>query len=1481
MDNFQGIIIFYNTHYKEIPFDGNIKLTAEFEFQNLSGVFNELICEKDKVIFSLNEGKINGSNSECELEYYKKYEFRNSSEAIYEFMIKDKNTSYYSIKDEDSIKISDKNKSDIQIHDDKCDVSIENGKLYIEDDEIFVNGTRVYGVYDLIEGDCILIHNIFITYCEKYLSIKGNKNQLAVSLEPIDDPSAKFKGFPNYKRSPRIIKYPPTEAINLLKPPSKIEKKKGQLAKIIIPPLVMVILTIAICFIMPRGIYIIISICGTVMSGIMSITTYINDKKENARKSKLRKEVYTKYLLATRKKINNFKNEQIESYKYHYPNIEKLSKFIEVYDSRIYERNSNDDDFINISIGKAKMKSSYSIKFDRESIELEEDVLVTEAKKVVELYSEIENMPVIVDLKKTHLGIVGEKKYIHEQLNLIVSQLAFFQSYHDIEIIMIHDEKYTKNFEWTRWYPHLKVKSINVTGLVYSERIRDQVLGNILKILKDRKLKVEESKKDTRFKPHYIFIIDEPTLIINHSIMEYLQKDNENLGFSMIYTTELKANLPENIKSIFMIDNYADGKLVLDEGTLVNKKLTLQHIENVNLENMSRRLSCINHIQGISTQIPDSISFLELYNVKKVEELNILKRWQENDSYKTLSVPLGVRGKGDIVDLNLHEKAHGPHGLVAGTTGSGKSEIIQSYILSLAVCFHPYEVGFLLIDYKGGGMASLFKDLPHLLGTITNLDGSESTRAMASIKSELSRRQRIFNEYGVNHVNQYNKLFKNGEAREPMPHLFIISDEFAELKKEQPEFMAELVSAARIGRSLGIHLILATQKPTGVVDDQIWSNSKFKLALKVQNEADSNEILKTADAANITLPGRAYLQVGNNEIYELFQSAWSGATYNDESQGEKIDNRVYLINDLGQGQLLNKDLSEDSERVELETTELDAVVELVKVTFDVLNIETVSKPWLPSLKFNIVSPHIELSKVEDVNNIDILDTEVALGIVDIPEEQSQREYLINFVEAGNLAIFGVGGFGKSTSIMTIALSLAIKNSPNLLKYYVLDFGNSSLIMLKELPQCADYIKFDDEVKLKKLVKILTDEMSYRKLELGKSNTANFKTYNMVSNKKLQAIIIIVDNYDVVKELDPELEEFFLKLSRDGTSLGIYMIISATRSNVIKYAVMNNFKNKIVHFLLDETDVNTLIGRGKYKLPEKPGRAMVKMANPNIMQVYTSAESEDEVEYTKKVSEITERIKNLYTGDELEGIKMLPESLNPIELLSYSKKKANNLIPIALDIENVRVNYLTLGMGIFLILGGPQSGKTNMMKTILETSENIETIYIFDSKNTELYSYKNNENVRYVESEEDIKDYIESIESAVETRRLLFEGSRNKNDNLSPKEFYGTLPQVVILIDDCDYYIEKTKSGTTSRVANLIEKSLNVGISIIGTTNLTKLKGFDIVTKKFREAISGIILGNPNEQNMINTPRVRINKVPYDNGFIFNKGELIQVKIPKA
>ncbi len=284
------------------------------------------------------------------------------------------------------------------------------------------------------------------------------------------------------------------------------------------------------------------------------------------------------------------------------------------------------------------------------------------------------------------------------------------------------------------------------------------------------------------------------------------------------------------------------------------------------------------------------------------------------------------------------------------------------------------------------------KNLPHLLGTITNLDGAQSMRALASIKAELQKRQRLFGENDVNHINQYQKLYKEDLVSEPMPHLFLISDEFAELKSEQPEFMKELVSTARIGRSLGIHLILATQKPSGVVDDQIWSNSKFKLALKVQNTSDSNEILKTPDAAEITLPGRAYLQVGNNEIYELFQSAWSGADYVENKEDkEHLDATIYAINDLGQYEILSEDLSGlgSSKEVISVPSELDAVIDYIHDYAEINEIEALARPWLPPLPESVYLQDLHAIQFKEAWTKEKKPLKATIGLLDQPELQSQ------------------------------------------------------------------------------------------------------------------------------------------------------------------------------------------------------------------------------------------------------------------------------------------------------------------------------------------------------------------------------------------------------------------------------------------------------------------------------------------------------------
>ena len=268
--------------------------------------------------------------------------------------------------------------------------------------------------------------------------------------------------------------------------------------------------------------------------------------------------------------------------------------------------------------------------------------------------------------------------------------------------------------------------------------------------------------------------------------------------------------------------------------------------------------------------------------------------------------------------------------------------------------YSPEDAAFVLIDYKGGGMANVFEGLPHIAGMITNLSDAESgeldsgltRRACSSLKSEVRRRQAVFKEYGVNHIDAYSRLYREGRTNIPMPHLIIISDEFAELKKEQPDFIKELVSISRVGRSLGVHLILATQKPSGVVDDEIQGNSRFRICLRVQDKQDSTGMIMRPDAAFITEAGRAFLQIGNDEIFEEFQSGYSGGEYIPHDKVESAeDSEAAMIAMDGRPAVVHIRGKFDGDR----NSEITEMVRYISETSASNNIKCAKTLWLPPL----------------------------------------------------------------------------------------------------------------------------------------------------------------------------------------------------------------------------------------------------------------------------------------------------------------------------------------------------------------------------------------------------------------------------------------------------------------------------------------------------------------------------------------------------
>ena len=1308
----------------------------------------------------------------------------------------------------------------------------DDSKLYINYELSNDKWSRAY------IGDHVFINGIWFEVQSDGLKMMSHETMISDLIRLNQDtPDAQSDDYNDYHRSPRIIHREPTETIKIEKPPQPIQKNNTAIWRSIVPPLVMIALPVVIFLVRPIGVYIIMMIGMSIVTVIFGITTYFSEKKKYKAEVEKREKDYKKYLSDKSSDINNAIKDQRFSLNFHYPTLSEIKDIVENKAPRIYEKTSHHHDFLHYKLGIANIEKSFKVDYQEDEFVQRRDELFDDAKELYEFYQEVEKAPLINDLTHGPIAYIGARHLIIEELEKMTLQLATFHSYHDVEMLYVIREDERDTFNWARWLPHMTLSALNIRGFVYNQRTRDQILTSVYSMIKERIQTVREKSKSNEkivFTPHLVFVITDMSLIIDHVILEYVNQDLSEYGISLVFVEDVIESLPEHVETIIDIKSRTEGELIMKEEELVQLKFTPENIDGIDKEYIARRIANLNHIEHMKNAIPDSITFLQMYDVNEVHELDVVNRWQQNETYKTMAVPLGVRGKDDVLSLNLHEKAHGPHGLIAGTTGSGKSEIIQSYILSLAVNFHPHEVAFLLIDYKGGGMANLFKDLKHLVGTITNLDGDEAMRALTSIKAELRKRQRLFGEHDVNHINQYHKLFKEGIATEPMPHLYIISDEFAELKSEQPDFMKELVSTARIGRSLGIHLILATQKPSGVVDDQIWSNSKFKLALKVQDRQDSNEILKTPDAADITLPGRAYLQVGNNEIYELFQSAWSGATY--DIEGESLDNEdktIYMINDYGQLQPINKDLSglDDEEPTETQT-ELEAVIDHIEDITERLNIPDIKRPWLPPLSEMVYQSELIETDFNKLWTDQPKEVELTLGLKDVPEDQYQGPMTLKLKQAGHIALIGSPGYGRTNFLHNVIFDVARHYRPDQAHMYLFDFGTNGLMPVSDVPHVADYFTVDQEDKIAKAIKQIHQIIAERKKLLSQERVINIDQYNKETGKTVPNVFIIIDNYDTVKESPfvEDYEEMMAKVTREGLALGVYIILTGSRSSAVKSSIFTNIKTRIALYLFENNELTNIIGSYKKGVKDIKGRAAINDDNFTQFQIAQPFEVKEGQTYNSCIKDEIAQMNEHYVGEYPAHIPMMPEKVLREELeAKYDFEKIileDHKLPVGLDFEDVELVSLDVTKPSIL------SAKVPKDLEILNDKIFVELEKLKTSATTILIDAEMNMSNK--------KDMVKSYYSSVEELKFIKQGFVVEIEKRINGE-KATDDIKVVFINNIKAFINST--GITEKDIKLIlSDGPKVNVYVIISSMYNDIIGtYDRETKLTRQIINQAII----------------------------------------
>ena len=704
-----------------------------------------------------------------------------------------------------------------------------------------------------------------------------------------------------YHRAPRNYSSPAEGEVEIEAPPQLNKTKQQSLFMAIGPSVTMTIPMLLGCMMMiyaSRGsggssLYMYSGLVMAVSSAVIGVGWALigirNQKKEEAQAEAQLFEAYSEYLLEKTDEVKKDYQTVSEMLLKMYPEVNACMEY-DASAGRLWNRNVSHKDFLMHRLGLGDSPNRLSIHVPKKRFTLYKNELAEKPYLIQENYKTLHNVPVILDLKKHNLiGIVGgkEKAGAVEVVRALSAQIAANNCYTDVKMGFIYKEDVPNDrekWEYAKWMPHVWSEDKKTRFMAGNRKEASEVFYELTKVFRSRaEGKQGEQRQEERIqKPYYILFLEDADILEGEILAKYVF-DKENVcGLTTVLLSERYEELPN--ECTFIIENTPEFQGMYEVSDEQRQQMIFDRVEKEKLERFTRYLSTLQVLEmEKGGEIPGALTFFEMLNVTKPQELPVADLWAKNRTYDNIKGMVGQKAGGVPCYLDVHEKYHGPHGLVAGTTGSGKSETLQTYMLSLAVNYSPDDIAFFIIDYKGGGMANLFSGLPHLAGQISNLSGNQVKRAMISIKSENRRRQRIFTENGVNHINLYTKLYKNGEASVPIPHLFLIIDEFAELKREEPDFMRELISVAQVGRSLGVHLILATQKPSGTVDDNIWSNSKFRICLRVQDKQDSNDMLHKPDAAYITQAGRCYLQVGNDEVYELFQSGYSGAVYEENA----------------------------------------------------------------------------------------------------------------------------------------------------------------------------------------------------------------------------------------------------------------------------------------------------------------------------------------------------------------------------------------------------------------------------------------------------------------------------------------------------------------------------------------------------------------------------------------------------------------------